>query len=108
MTEEERQKIEALLRQCRKQASKIECNQRDWEERQAEKEWQQQKSGQPASPELGQTSRENVPTSTLKVKSSKRRTVEVVQVGTSKQAKEKLHSTSSEARDKSVKKDEST
>ena len=89
MTEEERQKIEALLRQCRRQTSEIEHDQRDWEERQAEKEWQQQKSGQPASPELGETSREKAPTSTLKVKSSKGRTVEDVQVGTSEQAKER-------------------
>ena len=50
MTEKERQKVEALLRRCRKQTSKIEHDQRDWEERnkamQAEKEHQQKKSGQ--------------------------------------------------------------
>ena len=108
MAEEERQKIEVLLRQCRRQTSEIEHDQRDWEERQAEKEWQQQKSGQPASPELGETSRGKVPTSTLKVKSSKRRTMEVVQVGTSEQAEVKPYSMCSEARDKSAKKDEST
>ena len=65
----------------------MERDQRDWEERkeaiQAEKEQQQQKSGQQASPELGETSGEKVPTGTLKVKSSKGRTMEVVQVGTS-------------------------
>ena len=111
MTEEERQKTEALLRQCRRQTSEIEHDQRDWEERneaiQAEKEWQQQKSGQQASPELGRTSGGKVPTGTLKVKSSKGRTVEVVQVGTSEQAEEKPHSMSSEARDESAEKDES-
>ena len=88
MTEEERQKIEALLRWCRRQTSEMECDQRDWEERketmQVEKEWQQQKSGQQASSELGETSREKVPTGTLKVKFSKGRNMEVVQVGTSK------------------------
>ena len=54
-------------------------------------------------PEHGETSEEKVPTGTLKVKSSKGRTVEVVQVGTSKQAGGKI-----EARDESDKKDEST
>ena len=58
--------------------------------------------------ELSKTSGEKVPTGTLKVKFSKGRTMEVVQVGTSEHAGEKSHSVSSEARDKSVKKDEST
>ena len=49
MTKEEKQKIEALLRQCRRQTSEIECDRKDWEERQTEKEWQQQKSDQQAS-----------------------------------------------------------
>ena len=55
-----------------------------------------------------ETSREKVPTGTLKVKSSKGRTMKVVQVGAGKQTEERMHSMSSEARDKSVKKDEST
>ena len=53
-------------------------------------------------PECGETSGGKVPTGTLKVKSSKERTVEVVQVGTSEQAGGKI-----EARDESDKKDES-
>ena len=65
----------------------MECDQRNWEERkeamQAEREQQQQKSGQQASSELGKTSREKEPTGTLKVKSSKGSTMEVVQVGMS-------------------------
>ena len=108
MTEEDRQKIEALLRRCRRQTSEIEHDQRDWEEKQAEKEWQQQKSGQQASSELSKTSRGKVPTGTLKVKSSKGRTVKVVQVGTGEQTEERTHSMSLEARDKSVKENEST
>ena len=108
MTEEEKQEIEALLRRCRRQTSEIECDQKDWEERQAEREQQQQKSGQQASSEVGETSGEKVPTGTLKVKSSKGRTVKVVQVGTDKQTEERMHSMSSEARDESVKEDEST
>ena len=48
MTEEEKQKIEALLKQCRRQTSEIEQDQKDWEERnkamKAEQECQQRKS----------------------------------------------------------------
>ena len=33
MTEEEKQKIEALLRRCRRQTLEIERDQKDWEER---------------------------------------------------------------------------
>ena len=33
MTEEEKQKIEALLKQCRRQTPEIEQDQKDWEER---------------------------------------------------------------------------
>ena len=57
---------------------------------QAEKEWQQKKSDQQAGPEPGKasTSGEKVPTGILRVKSSKAKTIEVVQVGTGEQARE--------------------
>ena len=82
MTEEEKQKIEALLKQCRRQTSEIERDQRDWEERnkamKAEQECQQRKDSQQTKPESGETSGEGPSTSLLKVKSKKGRTVEIM------------------------------
>ena len=50
MTEEEKQKIEALLKRCKSQTSEIEQDQKDWEERskamKAEQECQQRKNQQ--------------------------------------------------------------
>ena len=71
MTEEEKQKIEALLKQCRRQTSEIEQDQKDWEERnkamKAEQEHQQKKSQQ-TQPEPCETSGEGSSTSILKGK----------------------------------------
>ena len=71
MTEEEKQKIEALLKQCRRQTSEIERDQKDWKERnkamKAEKEHQQRKDSQQTKPESGETSGEGPLTSILKV-----------------------------------------
>ena len=71
MTEEEKQRMEALLRQCRRQTIEYERNKKDWEERgkamQEEKERQQKKeSGQQIAPELGEISKEKASTSTLR------------------------------------------
>ena len=78
MTEEEKQKIEALLKRCRRQTSKIEQDQRDWEDRnkaiKAEQECQQRKASQQTKPESGETSGEGPSTSVLKVKSKKGKT----------------------------------
>ena len=81
MTEEEKQKIEALLKQCRRHTSGIEQDQKDWEERnkamKAEQEHQQRKSQQ-TKPESSKTSGEGPSTSILKVKSQKGKTVKIM------------------------------
>ena len=83
MTEEEKQKIEALLKRCRRQTSEIEQDQKDWEERnkamkvEQEHQW---KESQQTQPEPGETSGEGSSTSVLKVKSQKGKTVKIVQV----------------------------
>ena len=103
MTEEEKQKIEALLKPCRRQTSEIERDQKDWEQRnkamKAEQECQQRKSQQ-TQPEPSETSGEGSSTSILKVKSQKGKTVKIMQVEVDKWVEEKL--------DESGKKDEPT
>ena len=103
MTEEEKQKIEALLKQCRRQTSEIEWDQKDWEERnkamKAGKEHQQRKDSQQTKPESSETSEEGPSTRVLKVKSEN----EVDEL-----AEEKSHKTSPEVRDESERKDKST
>ena len=110
MTEEEKRKIEALLKRCRRQTSEIERDKKDWEERnkamKAEQECQQRKSQQ-TKPESGETSGEEPSTSILKVKSQKGKTVEVMQVEVDKRAEKKSHKPSPEIRDESKRKDES-
>ena len=95
MTEEEKQKIEALLKQCRRQTSEIEQDQRDWEERnramKAEQEHQQKKDNQQTKPESSETSGEGPLTSVLKVKSQKGKTVKIMQVEVDELAEKKLH-----------------
>ena len=109
MTEEEKQKIETLLKLCRRQTSEIERDQKDWEERhkamKAEQEHQQRKSQQ-TKPESGETSGEGPSTSILKVKSQKGKTIEIMQVEVDKPA-EKSHKPSPEIGDKSKRKDKS-
>ena len=85
MTEEERQWIEALLKWCRRQTTEYEHDKKDWQEHgkamQEEKERQQKKeSDQQVAPELGESSKEKTSTSTLKVKTSKGKSIEVVKV----------------------------
>ena len=77
---------------------------------QEEKGRQQKKeSGQQIAPELGKASREEAPTSTLKVKTSKGKSIEVVRVEVGEQAGVMSHGTATGARDKSIiGKDEST
>ena len=102
MTEEEKQKIEALLKQCRRQTSEIEQDQKDWEERnkamkvEHEHQW---KESQQTQSEPGETSGEGSSTSVLKVKSQKGKTVEIVQVKEDKPVEKKM--------DESRKEDES-
>ena len=109
MTEEEKQKIEALLKQCRRQTSDIERDQKDWEERnkamKVEQECQQKKSQQ-TQPEPGENSGEGSSTSILKVKSQKGQTVKIVQVEEDKPAEKKMDK--SKGKDKSEKRDEPT
>ena len=111
MTEEEKQKIEALLKQCRRQTSGIERDQRDWEERnkamKAEQEHQQRKDSQQTKPESGETSGEGPSTSILKVKSQKGKTVKIMQVEVDEPAKKKSHEPSPEIRDESKRMDKS-
>ena len=71
----------------------------------AEQERQQRKSQQ-TQPEPGQTSGEGSSTSILKVKSLKRKTVEIVQVEEDKPVEKKLDESTRE--DKSEKRDEPT
>ena len=112
MTEEEKQKIEALLKRCRRQTLEIEQDQRDWEERnkamKAEKEHQQRKDSQQTKPESGETSGEGPSTSILKVKSKKGRTVKIIQMEVDEMPEKKSHKTSPEVRNLSERKDEST
>ena len=101
--------MEALLKQCRRQTSVIERDQKDWEEMnkavKAEQECQQRKSQQ-TQPEPGETSREGSSTSILKVKSQKGKTVKIMQVEVGKLAEKKLDK--SKRKDKLGKKDEPT
>ena len=89
MTEEEKQKIGALLKRCRRQTSEIEQDQKDWEDRnkamKAEQECQQRKSQQ-AKPESSETSGEGPSTSIIKVKSQKGKTLKIMQVEVDKPA----------------------
>ena len=77
MSEEEKQCIEALLKHCRKQTAEYECNQKYWADHnkamQEEKERQQkmEKGSQWVETELGESSKGETSTSTLKVKTSK-------------------------------------
>ena len=73
----------------------------------AEKKCQQRKDSQQTKPELGETSGEGPSTSTLKVKSQKGKTVEIMQVEEDEPAEKKSHEPSPEIRDKSKRKDES-
>ena len=92
MTEEEKQKIETLLKRCRRQTSEIEQDQKDWEERnkamKVEQE-HQRKQSQQTQPKPGETSGEGSSTSVLKVKSQKGKTVEIIQVKEDKPVEEK-------------------
>ena len=109
MTEEENQKIEALLKQCRRQTSEIEQYQKDWEERNKAmkaKQERQQKKSQQAQPKPGETSGEGLSTSILKVKSQKGKTVKIVQVEEDKLVEKK--SDESRRKDESEKRDEPT
>ena len=114
MTEEEKQRVEALLRRCRRHTTEYECNKRDWEEHgkamEEEKERQQKKeSGQQIAPELGEASREEASTSTLKVKTNKGKVIEVVRVEAGEQARVMSHSTVTGTKDEStIGKDKST
>ena len=74
----------------------------------AEKEHQQRKDSQQTKPESGETSGEGPSTSILRVKSERRRTVEIMQVEVDEPAEKKSHKTSPEVRDESERKDEST
>ena len=109
MTEEEKQKIEALLKRCRGKTLEIEWDQKDWDERnkamKAEQECQQKKSQQ-TQPEPGETSGEGSSTSILKVKSQKGKTVEIEQVEEDKLVEKKLDESRRE--DESEKRDEPT
>ena len=70
---------------------------------QEEKERQQKKeSGQQIVPELGEASREEVLTSTLKVKTSKGKSIEVVRVEAGEQAGVMSHSTTTGTKDEST------
>ena len=110
MTEEEKQKIEALLKRCRRQTPGMERDQKDLEERnkamKAEQEHQQRKSQQ-TKPKSSDTSGEGPSTSILKVKSQKGKTVEIMQVEVDRLAEKKSHEPSPEIRDESKRKDES-
>ena len=77
---------------------------------QEEKERQQKKeSDQQIAPELGEASREEASTSTLKVKTSKGKSMEVVRVEAGEQAGALSHSTATGTRDEStIGKDKST
>ena len=77
---------------------------------QEEKERQQKKeSGQQVAPELGETSKEKASTSTLKVKTSKGKSIEVVRVEAGEQVGMMSHSTATGTKDEStIGKDDST
>ena len=114
MTKEEKQRIEALLRQCRRQTTECECNKRDWEEcgkamQDEEERQQKEETGQQIAPELGEASREEASTSTLKVKTSKGKSIEVVRVEAGEQVRVMSHGTVTGTRDEStISKDKST
>ena len=103
-----------MLRQCRRQTTEYEHDKKDWEEcgkaMQEEKERQQKKeSGQQIAPKLGETSKEKASTSTLKVKTSKGKSLEVVRVEAGEQVGAMSHSTATGTKDKStIGKDKST
>ena len=115
MSEEEKQQIKALLKCCKRQTMGYECDQKDWADHnkamQQEKERQQkmEKSSQWAETEPGGSSKEETSTSTLKVKISKGRKIEVVRMETGKQTDKTSQGQAEKAKDELiVKKDESS
>ena len=115
MSEEEKQQIEALLKCCRRQTAEYEHDQKDWEDHnkamQEEKERQQEmkESSKQVEPKLGESSKGETSTSTLKVKMSKGRKIEVVRMETGKQTEKTSQCQAEKAKDESiVKKDESS
>ena len=115
MSEEEKQQMEALLKHYRRQTAEHERDHKDWENHnkamQEEKERQQKmkKSSQWVELEPGESSKEETSTSTLKVKMSKGRRIEVVRMETGEQIEKTSQGQAEKAKDKSiVKKDESS
>ena len=91
MSEEEKQWIKGLLKHCRRQTVEYEHDQKDWEDHnkamQEKKERQQEmkKSSQQVEPKPGESSKGVTSTSTVKVKTSKGRKIEVVRMETGEQ-----------------------
>ena len=115
MSEEEKQWIKALLKLCRRQTVEYEHDQKDWADcnkaMQEEKERQQktEKSSQWVKTKPGESSKGETSTSTLKVKMSKGRKIEVVRTETGRQTEKTSQSQAEKAKDKSiVKEDESS
>ena len=115
MSEGEKQWIEALLKCCRKETTEYECDQKDWadhnEAMQEEKERQQktEKSSQWVETKMGESSKGETSTSTLKVKMSKGRKIEVVRMKTGGQTGETSQRQAEKAEGESKdKKDESS
>ena len=115
MPEEEKQWIKALLKCCWKQTAEYECDQKDWADcnkaMQEEKERQQkmEKSSQRVETKLGESSKGETSTSTLEVKTSNRRKIEVVRMETGRQTGKTSQRQAEKAKDKSKdKKDESS
>ena len=103
------------LKHCRKQTAEYELDQKDWADcnkaMQEEKERQQktEKSSQQVETELGESSKGEMPTSTLKVKMSKGRKIEVVRMETGGQTGETSQKQAEKVKDKSKdKKDKSS
>ena len=115
MSEEEKQQIEALLKCCRRQIVEHECDQKDWENHnkamQEEKERQQKtkESSQQKESKPGESSKRETSTSTLKVKTSKGRKIEVVRMKTSEQTENISQDQAEKAKDElTVKMDKSS
>ena len=108
MSEEEKQRIEALLTCCRRQNAEYDHNKQGWKDQnkavQQEEERQRRmnESGQQVGLEPGKSSKQGMAKSTLKVKTSKGKDIVVVKIETNEQSQMTSQDQDKKIKDESV------